>query len=283
MGWTAWEKVTGPGMEFSDILYEKKHHSELTGGIARVSINRPQKYNAFSTHTSDEMFRAFYDASHDQLIGVVVLTGVGDNFGTGGDVEWEQWGLRAGFYWSHPQQRLLRLCRKPVIAMVKGYCIGGHNHLAYCCDLTIAAENAIFGQNGPRVSSPADGYFVPYLSRVVGAKKARELWMLCRRYSATQALEMGLVNTVVPLERLEEEVDKWCEEILALSPTCISTLKATFDAEFDSLPQLGVTINLTSPDFFDTPEGKEGSAAYMEKRKPNFWKARMTDSEPKSH
>jgi len=279
MGWTPWEKVTAPDLEFTDIIYEKKFHTELEGGVARISINRPEKYNAFTAHTMDEMFRAFYDASHDPLIGVVVLTGVGDHFGTGGDVEWEQWGLREQFYWKYAPNRLVRLCRKPVIAMVKGYCIGGSHHLAYCCDFTIAADTAIFGQNGPRVSSPADGYIMPYLVRVVGAKKAREIWMLCRRYTAHEALEMKLVNKVVPLEKLEEEVDKWCEELLSLSPGCLEVLKASFDWEIDTMPPLGIISSMLYPDWFDTPEGREGVMAFLEKRKTRFWKIRKQEVE----
>lgn len=279
MGWTDWEKVRGEGLDFTDIVYEKKFHTELGGGVARVLVNRPETYNAFTAHTLDEMFRAFYDASHDALIGVVVLSGTGDHFGTGGDVVWEQWGLREQFYWRPMPNRLIRMCRKPVIAMVKGYCIGGSHHLAYCCDFTIAADNAIFGQNGPRISSPADGYIMPYLVRVVGAKKAREIWMLCRRYTASEALAMGLVNKVVPLERLEEEVDKWCEELLSVSPRCLEILKAAFDWELDTMPQIGAQMNWLYPDFFDIPEGREGGTAFLEKRRPRFWQLRRREVE----
>jgi naphthoate synthase/2-ketocyclohexanecarboxyl-CoA hydrolase len=200
-----------------------------------------------------------------------VLTGVGDNFGTGGDVAWEQWGLREAFAFRYPPNRLIRMSKKPVIAAVRGYCIGGHNHLAYCCDFTIAAETAVFGQAGPRVSSPADGPFVPYLVSVVGAKKAREMWMLCRRYNAQQALEMGLVNTVVRATELEIEVDRWCEELLAVSPGCVEILKAAFDQELDRYPEMGMISGALYPDWFDSPEGKEGGAAFLEKRKPAFW------------
>ncbi len=276
MTWTSWEQ--DKDLPFNEIVYEKKYHQKLGGGIARITLNRPEKYNAFTDHTQEEMFKAFYDASHDSKLGAVVLTGAGDKaFCTGGDVEWEQWGLRTQMYWRYTPNRLVRLCRKPVLAAVKGFCIGGGNHLAYCCDFTLAADNAIFGQNGPRVSSPADGYLVSYLANVVGTKKARELWMLCRRYSAQEALEMGLVNAVVPLGRLEEEVDKWCEEILSLSPGCIETVKATFDVEVDKLQPMGLMGSWLYPDWFESNEGKEGTAAFMEKRKPNFWAARERD------
>lgn len=279
MGWTAWEQVTGNGLDLTDVVYQKKFHEELEGGVARIAVNRQKQYNAFTGHTMDEMFRAVYDANHDPLIGLLLLTGEGEHFGTGGDVEWEQWGLREQFYWRHAPNRVLRISRKPIIAVVKGYCIGGSHHLAYCCDLSIAADNAIFGQNGPRVSSPADGYIMPYLTRVVGAKKARELWMLCHRHSASEALEMGLVNRVVPLARLDEEVDRWCEDMLRLSPGCLEVLKASFDWELDTMPPLGLMANNLYPDWFDSPEGKEGVVAFLEKRKPNFWKIRKAEIE----
>jgi naphthoate synthase/2-ketocyclohexanecarboxyl-CoA hydrolase len=274
MAWTDWRRVEGEGLDFDEILYEKKRHSELEGGVARVSINKPERYNAMTLRTVDQMFRAFYDANHDPMVGVIVVAGVGDHFGAGGDVEWEKWGLREAFYNRYPHNRLVRLSRKPVLAAVQGYCLGGHNHMAYCCDFTIAAENAVFGQAGPKVSSPADGFFVPYLARVVGAKKAREMWMLCRRYPAQEAERMGLVNKVVPLERLEGEVDQWCEELLRLSPGCLEVLKAAFDQDMDGYAELGVISSQLYPDWFDMPEGKEGAAAFSQKRPPRFWRLR---------
>ena len=279
MTWTDWQRVEGEGFDFAELIYEKRSHDELEGRIARVSINRPQKYNAVTNKTVDEMFRAFYDASHDPLVGVIVLTSVGDHFGTGGDVEWERWGLREQFYFRYPFNRLVRTSRKPVLAAVKGYCIGGSNHLAYCCDFTIAAENAVFGQAGAKVSSPADGFFVPYITKVVGAKKAREMWMLCRRYSAADAERMGLVNKVVPLDQLDTEVDQWCEELLRLSPGCLEVLKATFDQEMDGYAEFGVISSMLYPDFFDSPEGKEGGAAFVAKRPPRFWELRQREAE----
>ena len=149
--------------------------------------------------------------------------------------------------------------------------------MAYCCDFTIAADSAKFGQAGPRVSSPADGFFVPYLTKVVGAKKAREMWMLCRRYTADQALEMGLVNAVVPLAELETAVDDWCDELLQASPGCLEILKATFDQEMDGYVEMGVISSQFYPDWFDTPEGKEGGKAFAEKRKPRFWSLRKEE------
>ena len=278
MGWTQWENISG--FDFTDIIYEKKRF-DGGGGVARVTINRQSRLNAFTNHTVDEIAVAIDDASHDGTIGVVVLTGAGDRaFSSGGDVVWEAGGgLRRQFYHSFVPNHFLRVCRKPIIAAVKGYAVGGGNHLAYCCDFTIAADNAIFGQNGPRVASPADGYPVAYLTRVIGAKKAREMWMLCRRYNAQQALEMGLVNTVVPLDKLDDEVDKWCEEILALNPTCIEVLKATFDSDTDYMEgSFGRLSRLMAPGFFEGPDPAEAADAFFKKRKPDFWQFRAGGS-----
>lgn len=280
MSWTDWSVATGEGLDgFKEIIYEKKHHRVLGGGVARISLNKPEKMNILTLATVEEMFRAFYDANHDPAIGVLIMAARGKHFGAGGDVEWERWGLRGAFYNRYPHNRLVRISRKPVIAQVQGYCIAGHNHMAYCCDFTIAADNAVFGQAGPRVSSPADGFFVPYLTKVVGAKKAREMWMLCRKYKASEALEMGLVNTVVPLERLEGEVDQWCEELLSVSPGCLEVLKATFDQEMDGYREQGLTSAAMYPDWFDTPEGKEGGAAFVARRKAEFWAIRAREAE----
>ncbi len=281
MAWTSLERVTG--FDFKDVIYERKY-SDRGGGVARITINRPDRLNAFTDRTIGEIATALDDASHDRTVGVVVLTGAGDRaFSSGGDVEWEaEGGLRHQFYGSFPPNHYLRMCRKPIIAAVRGYAIGGGNHLAYCCDFTIAAENAVFGQNGPRVASPADGYLVAYLTRVVGAKKAREMWMLCRRYDARQALEMGLVNVVVPLDKVEEEVDRWCAEILDLNPTCIEVLKATFDSDIDYMAgSFGRLSSLMAPDFFEGPDPKEAGEAFFAKRKPDFWQFRKKrDSGP---
>ncbi|MCC6766103.1 MAG: enoyl-CoA hydratase/isomerase family protein [Deltaproteobacteria bacterium] len=278
MSFGAWSRVESEGLVFDEIVYEKKHHTELQGGVARITINKPDKLNTMTLHTVDEMFRAFYDANHDPTIGVLVIAGAGKHFGAGGDVAWERWGLREAFYNRYPHNRLIRLSRKPVIAQVQGYCLGGHNHMAYVCDFTIAADNAIFGQAGPRVSSPADGYFVPFLTKVVGHKKAREMWMLCRRYPALEALEMGLVNRVVPPERLEAEVDQWCNELFLASPGCLEVLKAAFDQEMDGYAELGVISSNFYPDWFDTPEGKEGGNAFVAKRVPRFYELRERET-----
>ncbi|MAG32577.1 MAG: 1,4-dihydroxy-6-naphthoate synthase [Deltaproteobacteria bacterium] len=278
MSWSDWQQVEGDGLEFDEILYEKKRHEGLNGGVARVTVDKPKKYNVMTLATVEEMFRAFYDANHDTSVGVIIVAGAGKHFGVGGDVDWEKWGLREAFYNRYPHNRLIRLSRKPVLAAVQGYCLGGHNHMAYCCDFTIAADNAKFGQAGPKVSSPADGFFVPYLTKVVGAKRAREMWMLCRRYPAEEALQMGLINKVVPLDDLEQEIDQWCEELLSVSPGCLEILKASFDQEMDGYSEMGVISSQFYPDWFDMPEGKEGGASFTEKRPPRFWDLRQKES-----
>ncbi len=255
-------------MQHQDIIYEK------TNGVARITINRPKSYNAFTGVTLREMTEALTDASTDHSVGVVVLTGAGDKaFCAGGDVKWEADGGLKGQPYSFNDA--LGRCLKPVIARVNGYAIGGGNHLAYFCDFTIAAEHAIFGQNGARVGSPACGAIVNFLARQVGHKRAREMWLLCRRYSAKQMLDWGLVNAVVPYEKLDEEVQKWCGEILALSPTCLKVMKASFESELDDLRGTGHrTVEMIAPNYFDSGEQQEGAAAFLEKRKPDFSKWR---------
>ncbi len=278
MSWTDYQK--GSDHDFTEIIYEKKYIEETGAGVARATINRPQKLNAVTDHTMRELQYAFDNASNDPMIGVVVLQGAGDRaFCSGGDVSWEgSEGYAHNFKYQVPMQKMLRLCRKPIIAAVRGYAIGGGNHFAYFCDFTLAADNAIFGQNGPRIASPADGYYVSYLTRVIGSKRAREMWMLCRRYSAQQALEWGLANAVVPLAELDTEVDKWCEEILAMNPDCIEILKATFDAELDQLEgdvgPGGYWSTTLHPHFFESPMVKEAQEAFFGKRAPNFWQFR---------
>jgi dihydroxynaphthoic acid synthetase len=252
---------------YRDIVYESKDH------VARITINRPKQYNAFTGDTLKELTLAFEAAGADEEVGVVVLTGTGDKaFSSGGDVNWEkEGGLERQILEPYLMHQTVSHCPKPVIARVNGYCIGGANHLAYFCDFTIAAEHAIFGQNGPRVGSPACGAIVSYLTRVIGAKRAREMWMLSRRYSAAQALDMGLVNVVVPLAKLDEEVDKWCGELLALSPTCLKILKASFVEEFSYLFGQGDQLRryMTTPEFW-AEEQQEGARAFLEKRAPDF-------------
>jgi dihydroxynaphthoic acid synthetase len=253
--------------DFKDILYEKKD------SVARITINRPHVLNAFTAGTMREMILAINDAGRDDRVGVVVMTGTGDRaFSAGGDVNWEKDDPHDKTYDNFPDiHNAMSCCLKPIIARINGYCIGGANHIAYHCDLSIAAEHAIFGQNGPRVGSPADGKIVSYLVRVIGAKRAREMWYLCRRYSAKEALAMGLVNAVVTYEQLDAEVDRWCQELLALSPTCLRVLKASFEREVDYMRGEPFSIQrLVAPHYYETDEALEGQRAFLEKRKPDF-------------
>ncbi|WP_414395320.1 1,4-dihydroxy-2-naphthoyl-CoA synthase [Synechococcus sp. O70.2] len=260
---------------YEDILYEK------TDGIAKITINRPHKRNAFRPKTIVEMIDAFLDAREDPSIGVVLLTGAGPHtdgkyaFCAGGDqsVRGEAGYLdEAGV----PRlnvldlQRIIRSLPKVVIALVAGYAIGGGNVLHLICDLTIAADNAIFGQAGPRVGSFDGGFGASYLARVVGQKKAREIWFLCRQYTAAQALEMGLVNAVVPVEELEAEGIRWAREILQHSPLAIRCLKAAFNADCDGQMGLQELAGDATLLYYMTEEAAEGRRAFLEKRPPNF-------------
>ncbi len=258
-----------PDRSFNDILYEKQSN------VATITINRPKQLNAFTGDTLNELALAIEDAGDDENIGAVVLTGSGDRaFCVGGDINWEKdGGLERQVLEPYSMHIAVSRCPKPVIARVNGFAIGGGNHLAYYCDFTIAAEHAVFGQNGPRVGSPASGATVNYSARILGHKRAREMWMLCRKYSAQQMLQWGLVNAVVPMAQLDEEVRKWCDEILMLSPTCLRVLKASFVSDVDPLFGSGDAIrrHILPPDFYQT-EQQEGARAFLEKRKPNFWK-----------
>lgn len=257
-------------MEYEDIIYEKKD------GIARITINRPQRYNACSQQTVHELIDAFNQCL-DNEIGVVVFTGIGEKaFCTGGDQKTREKGGYKGDYllplevgWQRVTHQI-RTLPKPVIARVNGYAIGGGHVWHVACDLSIAAEHAQLGQAGPRVGSFDPGYGTSDLMRAVGMKRAKEIWFLCRRYTAQQAFEMGLVNAVVPLEKLDEEVDTWCQEILDKSPTALKMLKYAFLAETDGttgITQLGVGgLSL----YYGTDEAVEGKNAFVEKRKSNF-------------
>ena len=258
--------------EYYDIKYHKGE------GIAKITINRPEVRNAFRPLTVNEMMDAMADARADKNIGVIILTGEGEKaFCSGGDQKIRgDAGYRDEEGGEHLNvldfQRQIRTCPKPVIAMVAGYAIGGGHVLHLMCDLTIAAENAIFGQTGPKVGSFDGGYGSSYMARIVGQKKAREIWFLCRQYNASQALEMGLVNTVVPLEKLEEETVQWCREILANSPIAIRCLKAALNADCDGQAGLQELAGNTTMLFYMTEEGQEGRNAFVEKRTPDFSK-----------
>lgn len=257
---------------FSDILYHKAE------GIARITINRPDVRNAFRPLTVAEMSQAFADARDDMAIGVVILTGQGkEAFCSGGD---QRIRGEAGYVDDQGVHRLnvldlqrqIRTLPKPVIAMVAGYAIGGGHVLHLMCDLTIAADNARFGQTGPRVGSFDGGYGASYMARIVGQKKAREIWFLCRQYDAKQALEMGMVNRVVPYETLEDETVQWCREILANSPIAIRCLKAALNADCDGQAGLQELAGNATMLFYMTEEGQEGKKAFLEKRPPDFSK-----------
>jgi len=258
--------------EYTDIKYHK------ADGIAKITINRPEVRNAFRPLTVREMIRALDDARDDCEIGVVILTGEGkEAFCSGGDQK-----VRGDAGYEDADgihrlnvldfQRQMRSCPKPVIAMVAGFAVGGGHVLHVMCDLTIAADNAIFGQTGPRVGSFDGGYGASYLARIVGQKKAREIWYLCRQYNATEAQDMGLVNCVVPYERLEEETVQWCREILANSPLAIRCLKAGLNADCDGQAGLQELAGNATMLFYMTEEGQEGRNAFVEKRKPDFSK-----------
>jgi 2-ketocyclohexanecarboxyl-CoA hydrolase len=253
---------------FEDILYTEY------GGIATIAINRPEKYNAFRGQTCDEIIQALHLAGWNKDIGVIILTGVGEKaFCSGGDQSAQEGGYDGRGMIGLPLEELHSLIRevpKPVIARVNGYAIGGGNVLVTCCDLAIASENAIFGQVGPRVGSVDPGFGTAYLSRVIGEKRAREIWYLCRKYTAQQALEWGLVNAVVPIDQLDQEVEKWAQEILALSPTAISIAKRSFNADSDSIKGIGSLGMQTLKLFYESEESKEGVKAFLEKRKPRF-------------
>lgn len=260
---------------YEDILYQKWH------GIAKITINRPHKRNAFRPKTIFEMYDAFVDAREDHNTGVILLTGAGPHsdgkyaFCAGGDQSIRG---KAGYIDDRgiPRlnvldlQRLIRSMPKVTIALVAGYAIGGGHVLHVLCDLTIAADNAIFGQTGPKVGSFDGGFGSSYLARIVGQKKAREIWFLCRQYSAEEAREMGLVNCVVPVEELEAEGIKWSREILTKSPIAIRCLKAAFNADCDGQAGIQELAGNATMLYYMTEEGAEGKQAFLEKRQPNF-------------
>ncbi len=261
--------------KYEDIIYEKMD------GIAKITINRPEVRNAFRPETVIEMYDAFSDAREDQKIGVVLLTGYGPSkdgkyaFCSGGDQR-----IRGskGYIGKDgvPRlnvldlQKLIRSIPKPVIALVAGYAIGGGHVLHVVCDLTIAADNAIFGQTGPKVGSFDGGFGASYLARIVGQKKAREIWYLCRQYNAQEALDMGLINKIVPVDQLENEGVEWAHQILQHSPMAIRVLKSAFNAELDGQAGIQELAGNATLLYYMSEEAQEGKKAYLEKRKPDF-------------
>ncbi len=257
-------------MTYEDLLYD------VRDGAAHITINRPKVMNAFRGKTCEELIHAFQKAGWDKNIGVIVLGGSGDRaFCTGGDQsahEGQYDGRGTIGLPIEEVQSLIRDVPKPVICRVQGYAIGGGNVLATMCDLTIASEKAIFGQVGPKMGSVDPGFGTAYLARVVGEKKAREIWYLCRRYTAAEALAMGLVNAVVPHDQLDAEVTKWCAEIMEKSPTAISIAKRSFNADSENIRGIGTMGMQTLKLYYDGEESREGVNAFNEKRKPNFRK-----------
>ncbi|MBI5105651.1 MAG: 1,4-dihydroxy-2-naphthoyl-CoA synthase [Solirubrobacterales bacterium] len=263
---------TPGGGEYTDIRYE------LSGdGIAKITIDRPEVRNAFRPQTIIEISEAMDRAREDTDVGVIILCGEGPHaFCSGGDQNvrgdtgYMPEGAKVGRFHVTDLQVQMRRLPKPVVAMVAGFCVGGGHVLHLICDLTIAADNAIFGQTGPRVGSWDGGFGASVLRDLVGTKKAKEFWLLCRQYDARQALEMGLVNTVVPLERLEEETVQWCREMLALSPFALRLVKSSFNANEDGYAGIQQLAHDTNLLFYASDEAKEGREAYKEKRRPDF-------------
>lgn len=270
--WTEWKPVEP--YEFKHILYEKRHRTR-GGGVARILLNRPERMNAFTPETSAEVIEALTNANRDKSIGVIVLSHVGQHFGVGGDVQELSRSSSSEGIGGITPDTIIKRCLKPVIAAVKGYVVGMHNHMAYHCDFTIAGESAIFGQNGPRVASPASGYLVASSAHTLGMKRAKELWMRCRQLTAQEALERGLCNVVVQDRFIEAEVEKWCDEILDLVPICIAAVKQSFEAVDAPLQYSDNFLTLIETDFQSRPEGREAQAAFFERRPPNFWKEEM--------
>lgn len=257
-------------MDYTDILYA------IRGGAAWITINRPDRYNAFRGRTVDELIHAFQTAGWDPEVGVIVLTGAGDRaFCTGGDQSAHDGQYDGRGVIGLPIDELQSLIRdvpKPVIARVNGFAIGGGNVLATICDLTIASDTAQFGQVGPKVGSVDPGFGTAYLARVVGEKRAREMWYLNKRYTARQALDWGLANAVVPPEDLDAEVDRWVAELMDRSPTALAMAKVSFNADTESIRGISAMGMRALSLYYDTDESKEGGTAFREKRKPDFRK-----------
>lgn len=253
--------------EYQDILYEE------TGGVATITFNRPDKLNAFRMRTYEEVTGALNRAGWNKAVGVIVLTGTGRAFGVGGDSSDKKSERQGRGVIGVPIEELhlaIRDVPKPVIAKVRGYAIGGGNVLATMCDLTIAAESAQFGQVGPKVGSVDPGFGTAFLARIVGEKRAREFWYLCRRYTAAEAHEMGLVNKVVPDDQLDAEVQRWCDDILQCSPTALALAKRSFNADSENIRGIAQMGFQALALYYGTEESKEGGNAFREKRKPRF-------------
>jgi naphthoate synthase/2-ketocyclohexanecarboxyl-CoA hydrolase len=260
--WTDWERARG--LDLEHIIYEKRYRAS-GGGVARISLDRPERMNAMDGAMFEGLVRALRDANADAGVGVIVIAHTGPHFGVGAD-------LRGSLNPAMSQvDPTIKQCLKPVIAAVRGYAIGSSNHMAYTCDFTIAGESAVFGQNGPRIGSPATGYMMAYSAHVMGMKRGRELWLRCRQLTAQEALEAGLCNAVVQDRLVDAEVEKWCDELLDLVPICLAAGKQSFEAVDMSLQYSDNFLNMIEPGFREQPEIREAMGAFLERRKPNFW------------
>jgi naphthoate synthase len=260
--WGDWQAVDGFAAEH--IIFEKRYRSR-GGGVARITLNRPQRMNALDGPMFEGIVRALRAANFDGGIGVIVITHRGPHFGVGGD-------LRGSMSPAMSQvDPTIKQCLKPVIAAVRGYTIGASNHMAYTCDFTIAGESTIFGQNGPRIGSPASGYMVANSAHIMGMKRGRELWLRCRQLTAQEGLEAGLCNTVVQDRLVDAEVDAWCDDLLDLVPSRLAAAKQSFEAIDAPLQYAGAFLPMIEPNYMGQPEVREAMQAFLERRAPNFW------------
>lgn len=260
--WSEWQAVDG--FDNKAVIFETCHRKR-GGTVARISINRPERMNALNGDACTGLLRGLRQANDDAAIGAIVITHKGPHFGVGGDLSG---GVNAAI---GQLDSTIKSCKKPVIAAVRGYCIGASNHMAYTCDFTIAGESTVFGQNGPRIGSPASGYTVANSAHVMGMKRARELWMRCRQLSAQEGLEAGLCTAVVQDRLVDGEVEKLCDDVLDLVPTCIATVKQSFEAIDMALHYSDRFIGMMHRNHFASPDVAEGMRAFFEKRDPNHW------------
>lgn len=275
MAWSEWTSAFD--RELTSIRYEKRYR-ERGGGVARIVLACPERLNTYDVAMGREIIAAFQDANKDNTIGVVLFTHEGPHWGVGGNVQ----GLTDD---ANSEQMiigqitpdvLIQRCFKPVIAVVRGYSVGMHNHMAYHCDFTLAGESAVFGQSGPKVGSPISGSLVAISATVLGMKRARQMWMLTQQFTAQEALDWGLVNAVVQDRLLDEEAELWCDQLLDRVPTSIAAIKQTFEAMNAPLAGTNNVLTLIEPDFGGRPEPAEAGTAFFEKRPPNFWTDEMT-------
>ncbi len=266
--WTDWKAVEG--FENKTIIFETRERKRCAG-VAKLTINRPEKMNALNGEAFSGLLHGIGMADQDPGIGAIVITHNGPHFGVGGDLAA---GINADMAQVDPA---IRRCKKPVIAAVRGYCIGFQNHMAYTCDFTVAGESTVFGQNGPRIGSPASGHMVASSSHVIGMKRGKELWLRCRHLSAQEGLEVGLCNVVVQDRFVDDEVEKICDDVLDLVPTCVATIRQSFEAVDMPLHYSDNFIGMMHRNHFQSPDVQEGGLAFFEKRKPNHWTEKLIE------